>query len=286
MDSRAAARRRTVASLKRQLVLGAWLSLAALSCLGQSDTLSVQEIVHRSAQATQQDWNKAPDFDFCETDQAGEGHKTFAVLMINGSPYNRLVAVNGEPLPSSAQNSEAQKFAAEVQRRKQETPDQHRRRVAQYERERRRDELLLSEFADAMNFTRVGTATVDGHETYVLDAKPRPNYIPKSMETKVLTGMKGRLWVDQSSFRWAKVQAEAFRPVSIEGFLARVEPGTRFELEEKPVGDSSGTWMISHFAMRARAKVFFLFPKNSAEDSLYFDYKPVGTLSPESCLQH
>jgi hypothetical protein len=30
------------------------------------------------------------------------------------------------------------------------------------------------------------------------------------------------------------------RLVSIGGFLARVEPGTRFELEEMPVGSTSG----------------------------------------------
>jgi hypothetical protein len=273
------------AAFTKQLALLLPLLPAVIPCLGQANTLSVQEIVHRSAQATQQDWQRAPEFDYCQLDQAGKVHRTYLVSMIEGSPYSRLVAINGQDLPADARESEARKQAAEVQRRQDETADQHRKRVAQYERERRRDQLLLGEFTDAMDFSLAGSAVIGKHETYVLDAKPRPGYVPKSMETKVLTGMRGRLWVDYESFRWVKVEAETFRPVSIEGFLARVEPGTHFELEELPVGDSAGTWLMSHFEMQAHAKILFVFPKSSMEDSLYFQYKPNGKLGPEACRQ-
>lgn len=53
----------------------------------------------------------------------------------------------------------------------------------------------------------------------------------------MLRGMEGELWIDEATFQWVKVQARVIRPVSIEGFLARVEPGTRFELEKMPVAD-------------------------------------------------
>jgi hypothetical protein len=67
------------------------------------------------------------------------------------------------------------------------------------------------------------------------------------METKVLTGLKGKLWIDESSFRWVKVQAEAVKPVSIVGFLARVEPGTQFELRERPI--NAENWLAHLFRM-------------------------------------
>ena len=51
----------------------------------------------------------------------------------------------------------------------------------------------------------------------------------------MLTGLKGKLWIDESSFRWGKVEAEAVKPVSIVGFLARMEAGTQFELQECPI---------------------------------------------------
>jgi len=267
----------------KQLVIALPLLLAAIPCAGQANTPSIEEIVRRSAQATQQDWQRAPKFDYCELDQAGKEHRTYQVSMIEGSPYSRLVAVNGQALPTQAWDAEAKKQAAEALGRKNETADQHRKRVAQYERERKQNELLLGDFADAMNFSLAGSATIDKHDTYVLDAKPKPSYVPKTAETKVLTGMKGTLWVDHESFRWAKAQAEAFRPVSIEGFLARVEPGTRFELEEEPVGDAAGTWLMSHLVVNAHARILFVFSKSSIEDSVYFNYKPNGTLPAEAC---
>jgi hypothetical protein len=47
--------------------------------------------------------------------------------------------------------------------------------------------------------------------------------------------MQGKLWIDKDSFQWVKVEAQVMHPVSIEGFLAKVEPGTHFELEKEPV---------------------------------------------------
>lgn len=52
--------------------------------------------------------------------------------------------------------------------------------------------------------------------------------------------MRGTLWIEKSTFQWVRVEAEVFRPVSIEGFLAQVQPGTRFLLDQAPVSETSG----------------------------------------------
>jgi hypothetical protein len=94
------------------------------------------------------------------------------------------------------------------------------------------------------------------------------------MHAQVLTGMQGQLWIDQKTYQWVRVTAQVIHPVSIAGFLARVEPGTRFELEMSPVeGD---IWQATHFSMRSQAKVLFVFNRSSQEDSTYFDYQSVG----------
>jgi hypothetical protein len=63
------------------------------------------------------------------------------------------------------------------------------------------------------------------------------------------------------------------RPVSIEGFLAQVQPGTEFEIEKAPVGQ--GIWQITHFAMHSKAKILHVFNHASAEDDTFFDFKRV-----------
>jgi hypothetical protein len=274
------------ASMRVKHIAFSLLPWIASSYLAEQPAPAVEDIIRQSVQAIHEDWAKAPGFDFCEIDQNGKSSRTYQVLMISGSPYSRLVAVNGNALSPEIQEEEAERLTAIKQQRGQETPEAHRRRVAQYERERRRDQQLLEELTNAMEFTLVGSETVDSYKTYVLDATPRRGYAPKSVITAVLTGMRGKLWVDQASFRWVKVKAEVVHPVTIEGFLARVEPGTEFELLEMPVDDRSGLWLASHFAMQARARILWLFPKSSMQDETYFHYKPNGTLSPEECQQH
>ena len=261
-----------------------WLSFMAVSGLTQQPPAAVQDIIQRSSQATHADWEKAPGFDFCESDRTGKEVKTYQVRMVAGSPYNRLIAVNGKNLSAEDQEKEAKKLDDILRQRQRETVEEHDRRVARYEKERQNDQLMLEELTVAMQFTWKGTETIDGHETYVLDANPKPGYVPKSMETSVLKGMRGTLWIDQASYRWVKVHAEVIRPVMIGGFVARVELGTRFELKEMPV-NAEGIWLPYHFSMQSRARILLLFPKSSQADETYFHYQPSGLLSPESCEQ-
>ena len=90
----------------------------------------------------------------------------------------------------------------------------------------------------------------------------------------MLPGMQGEMWIDQETYEWVKVTAQVIRPVSIEGFLARVEPGTRFEIEKTPV--AAGVWQISHFSVQSRAKVLDLIERNSTEEEWYFDFQPAS----------
>jgi hypothetical protein len=261
-----------------------WLSFMAFSGFSQQSPPPVQDIIQRSSQVTHADWEKAPSFDFCESDRTAKDVRTYQVRMVAGSPYNRLIAVDGKNLSAEDQEKEAKKLEDTLRERQRETVEEHARRVARYERDRQHDQLMLQELTVAMQFRFQGTETIDGHETYVLDAIPRPDYVPKSLETSVLTGMHGRLWIDRASYRWVKVQAEVMRPVTIGRFVARVEPGTRFELKETPV-DAAEIWLPAHFSMQSRAKFLLLFPKSSQKDETYFHHQATGLLSPESCQQ-
>ncbi len=132
----------------------------------------------------------------------------------------------------------------------------------------------MQQLTAAFNFTLTGKQKIGPYNVYVLRATPRPDYRPPNMQTEVLTGMQGQLWIDEETFQWVKVEAQVVRPVYIDGFLARVEPGTRFELEKMPVED--GIWLPQHFSMRSRAKVFLLFPRRASDDETYFDYHRTG----------
>ena len=157
-----------------------------------------------------------------------------------------------------------------LEERQEESRQQRRERIAKYEKERESDHLLMEQLTKALDFKLVGEQKLGPYEVYVLKATPRPGYEPPNIESKVLTGMEGKLWIDEKTFQWVKVEATVIRPVSIEGFLAEVEPGTHFELEKAPVTDS--IWLPKHFAMKSQAKVLFLFTRKSQADETYSGY--------------
>ncbi len=233
---------------------------------------NVDTIIQRSVEANAKDWKAAPDYEYFERDwQPGGGTKTCEERMIFGSPYERLVAVDGKPLSPEQQAEEQQKLEAAIVRRQKESQEERAQRIARYEKERKSDHLLIEQLTKAFDFKFVGEQSMGPYEVFVLKAIPRRGYKPPNYEAKALTGMEGKLWIDKKTFQWVKVEATVIHPVSIAGFLAQVEPGTRFELEKMPVTD--GLWLPQHFAMRSRAKVLFFFTRKSQADEIYYGYR-------------
>jgi hypothetical protein len=246
--------------------------LSVAASVAQTDP---RAIVEHSAQAVESDWKAAPVYECLERDQdSGGGSRTYQDLMIMGSPYQRLIDVNDKPLSPPEQKEQELKLERTVQRRRNETEHERAQRIADYHRSRERDHLFLEQLIKAFNFTLVGQQEMEGYSVYVLNAVPRPDYQPPNMEAEVLKGMQGTLWIDQKTYQWVRVEARVMRPVWIEGFVAKVRPGTEFELDRMPVeGD---IWLPKHFMMKARAKILFLFNHNSSEDDAYYDYHKIA----------
>jgi len=231
----------------------------------------VATIIRRSSEANNRDWAAVPEFDNYERDRNKDGDKTYAVTMLYGSPYERLIEVNGHPLPAAKQKQEQEKYDRAVAERQRESPEKRSQRIAKYQTERKRDQTLIEQMTTAFDFGLAGKRVLNGHRVYVLKAIPRKGYNPPDRDSEVLTGMQGTLWIDQQTFQWVKVEAHVIHRVRIEGFLAQVEPGTRFEVEKRPV--TNDIWLASHFSMKSNAKVMLLFPHRGEEDDLYFHYQ-------------
>ncbi len=258
---------RSTKRFPRAIRLILFLILCCPCLLAQQDVTS---IVQKSVQANSRDWNEAPKYDYEERDRDAQGTKTYEVTDVLGTPYERLIAINGKELSATQKAEQQKKYSQMLALRKAESPSQRTKRIAKYQSDRRRDHEMLEQLTKAFNFKLEGEQELAGHKAYVLNATPRSGYRPPTRDTQVLTGMEGKLWIDEASYQWVKVEAHVIRPVRIEGFLAQVEPGTKFELEKSPVeGD---IWLPVHYAMAAAAKVLFLVPHHSQEDETYFNY--------------
>ena len=238
-------------------------------------------IIERSVQQIQADWKKAPEYSYLERDVESKHHstptvKTYEVLRIDGSQYNRLVAINDHPLSSDEQAEEENKLRAEILRRGRESERERHKRIAKYLKERNQDHAMIREMVDAFDFRPAGEANLEGHDCWVFDAEPKPGYQPKTRETKVLSGMKGKLWIDKGQYQWVRVEAEVTRPVSMYA-IARVGPGTRFFLEQAPV--AGNLWLPTHFSVSVKASALGFINEDSSDDETYRQYKPMPNLA-------
>lgn len=228
-------------------------------------------IVRKSAEANDRDWEAVPKYDNYERDRTKDGDKTYAVTMLYGSPYERVVAINGNKLTGDKEQEEQKKYEKAVNDRQHESADQRSKRISKYEAERKRDHTMLQQMTSAFDFHLVGKKHLLGYNVYILKATPRRGYKAPDRDSGVLTGMEGELWIDQKTYQWVKVEAHVVHPVRIEGFIAEVEPGTMFEVEKRPV--AGDIWMASHFAMKSNAKFMFVVPHKGEEDDTYFNYR-------------
>jgi hypothetical protein len=266
-----------VIAARRNFVLAILLAAAPTIAAKPPD---VQAIIEKSVQANQSDFAADPNFNYKETDRVSGGSKTYQVTMIEGTPYNRLVTVNGKSLSPDQERQEIQKQRQVTAQRKAESPQQRQQRIAKWQQDRTRDNNMMDQLTKAFDFKAIGEGEFRGFRVWRLRATPKRGYQPPNRDAQVLTGMQGELWIDQKAYQWVRVTAQVIHPVSIEGFLAQVEPGTRFEMDKIPV--EGGSWQASHFSMHSHAKVLFLFHRSSSADETYFDYRPVNKESVSS----
>ena len=188
--------------------------------------------------------------------------RTHEVLILYGSPYERLIARDDRPLSPDEDRKERKKMDKEMARREKESSKQ-REKLAQEETEGvRRQRAILLEVADAFEFQLLGEEEVDGFATWVIQADPRPGYKPRSKETRFLPNFRGRIWITKDDYRWVKVDAEVIRRISLGWVLARLNPGTTLAFEQKRVHGE--IWMPSQIHLRAVGRVALL-KKFSAE---------------------
>lgn len=247
---------------------GALLAVPAI--FRAQDISAARVIIHRSVQANNADWKAQTDYSFRRSDVAGYERQTFEVTMLDGSPYERLLALNDKPIALARQHQEQAKFERETRGRRNETPRQRRARIAKYENDRADENFLMRQMVSAFTFHLAGQEQIAGVDCYVLNATPNPAYRPPVEKARALTGMQGRMWIDKSHYHWVKVQAQVTKPVAFGLLLARVKPGTRFDLEQTPIGD---VWLPKKFVQSVNASVLGFYNIQSEDETYWSDYR-------------
>jgi hypothetical protein len=201
--------------------------------------------------------------------------KTEEIMVLYGEQVQRLIAKNDKPLSEKDAAKEEERIRKLTDKRKNESEEQRKKRLQTEEKDREDARKFVSEVADAYNFRLIGTENLDGRETYVIAAEPRPDFQPHSKEAKVLPKFRFHAWIDRAESQWVKLDAECIDTVSLGLFLARIHKGSRLLIDQTRVNDE--VWLPRHVAIKVDVRVVLLKNFNLEADVTYRDYKKFRT---------
>ena len=135
----------------------------------------------------------------------------------------------------------------------------------------------MTEIADAYNFKLAGTELIGGREAWVIDGEPRPGFVPRMKEAKVLPKFHGRVWIDKADLQLARMDVECLDTISWGVFLARFHKGSRLMLEQTRVNDE--VWLPAHVTAKIDVRLGLLKNFDVGLEQTFRDYKKFQSTS-------
>ena len=201
--------------------------------------------------------------------------RTYEIMVLYEEPVRKLIAKDDKPLSDNDARKEDEKVQKIIQKRKNESDGDRRKRLEKQEKDREEGRQFVKEIADAYTFRFTGKENLGGRETMVIDADPRPGYEPHMKDAKFLPKFRFRVWLDQAEKQWVKMDIQCIDTVSVGLFLLRVHKGSNIQIEQVRVNDE--IWLPKHVALKLDARLALLKGLNIEEDVAFRDYKKFRT---------
>ncbi len=251
--------------------------LTAFSSAAQQPSPDPLEIVRRSVERDWTDYESRKNYTYQERTemreyrrgggQAKSRSETSDVMILGGRPYERLTARNDRPLPAEEARKQQQKLDRELARRQQESPAERTR----YQKERAEDRAFIREIPDAFTFRLVETSTVSNQPAWVIEAQPKPGYRPVHSQAKNFAKVRAKIWIEQATYHWVRLDAEVLDTISAGFGLLRVAPGGTLHFEQTRINDE--IWLPSNIFVRFEARLALVKKLRGEFDARYSNYQ-------------
>jgi hypothetical protein len=254
------------------------LCLAALvagTVFGQQP--NAKALMLQSIGTYNQDWRAGMHWGYTQNDiTTAEGKKVVEVsevIPLEGTPYERLISKDGQPLSPEEKLKESAKYEKALKQRQNESPSERQARIRKYEDER----SFLKDLPNAYDFKLLGEDIVDGRSAWIIGLTPLPDFVPTTAHGGMLKHITGRLWIDKQSMQWAKAEAHVVDTIAIGWVLARIGPGAEITLDMTRVTDQ--LWMPKRICIHGSARVLMVHNKNLNEELTFSGYHADGAYS-------
>lgn len=185
----------------------------------------------------------------------------------------RLVAIGGKPLPPDVNSAEFARLDALAQH-----PEIQEKRRKSEQKDEDRITHLLGQLPDAFLYkieAIVPCPANPSSQCYQMTFTPNPSYSPPDMESELLRGAAGQVWIDRQQQRLTRLDARFTSNVDLGfGMLARLNRGSTVSLEQADIGGRD--WELTGLQVHATGKLllFKSFTSQINEKMTHFSAVP------------
>jgi hypothetical protein len=177
-----------------------------------------------------------------------------------------LIAEDGQPLSGDRASAERARLAEIVAH-----PDVFQKQ----EQTRKDDEQHAKEMLDLLPKAFLFLNERPEGAFVRIDFKPNPDYLPQSMEEKVLHGMTGSLLVDPQLARLHLLEGRLPQDITIGfGLLARIHAGSNFSTKRESVFGNE--WKMATVDTDIEGRTIFFKSIGKKEHTEHADFKPIS----------
>jgi hypothetical protein len=189
----------------------------------------------------------------------------------------RLIAVDGKPLSPEADKVELSRLDNLAVH-----PELQERRHKEEVSDAKRVSDLMNLLPDAMIYKIEGTEPCATGECYRMSFAPKPGWDGPALESDLLRGVAGQIWVDTKQERLVRLDANFIADVNFGlGILAKLYKGSTARLEQTDVGPELGgghVWELTGLTLHIHGKalLFKAIDVQTKEETSHFAEVPEG----------
>ncbi|MGD0498578.1 MAG: hypothetical protein ABSC23_09105 [Bryobacteraceae bacterium] len=240
------------------------------------------EILRHAIEADAQNERISRNYTFLERDDqrkldsAGQVKErkiaTWDVTLLEGSPYRRLAARDDKPLSPDEQRKEDEKLRKSNEERRNETGEQRKLRIGEWEARRQKQRQDVRELPMAFDFHLAGDERLNGVDVWAIAGVPHPGYRARTAAARaLLPKIDCRFWISKSDYGLAKMELETLDTVSRGLFFVRLSKGSRIVLEQTRVNGE--VWLPRRVTVTAGARLLLVKGMRIDLQIDYSDYK-------------
>lgn len=181
----------------------------------------------------------------------------------------RLVAIHNQPLNAMQTQTELQRLhelASDPE------TQQHRRRNE--ERDAARLTAVMRLLPEAFINQFEGATQTPSGLAIRMTFTPNPHFSPPTLESRILTGIRGEIWIDPTNLRVVRIEGHLFRNVEYGwGILGTLYPGGTVSIEQVKTPECG--WQLSHLSLNMTGKELMLRSLRVAVEEAASDYDSV-----------